>query len=79
MKVNVIQKADTEEVPVEILAQSIEAIAAGMKKINASRLKRDAVVILLQAQTGVNRNDIRAVMDGLDSLERKWLKPKTAK
>lgn len=76
MKVTVKQKPDVEEVPVEVLAQSIESLAAGMKKLNESRLKRDAIVILLQAQTGVNRGEIRSVLNGLDQLERMWLKPK---
>lgn len=79
MKTTVVQKPDVDEVPVEVLVQSIEAIAAGMKKINATRLKRDGLVILLAAQTGVNRTDIRNVLSGLDDLERQWLKPKTAK
>jgi hypothetical protein len=41
-KVQVIQKEDEVEVPVEVIAQEIEAIAKAMRKLDASRLQRDA-------------------------------------
>jgi hypothetical protein len=71
------QSEPTPLPPVEEVAQAIVNIATGMKKMNSSRLKRDAVVILLQAQCGahVNRSQIRMVLDSLDRMDRHWLKP----
>lgn len=77
--VKIKQQPDVPEVPVEITAQSIEAIAAGMKKLNNTRLTRRALVILIAEQSHVNRGDILKVLDSLDTLEKTWLKPKETK
>lgn len=63
--------------PVEEVAQAIVDISAAVKKMNSTRLRRDAVVILLHAQCGsaVNRSQIRMVLNALDSMDREWLKP----
>lgn len=63
--------------PVEEVAKAITDIAAGMKKMNSSRLKRDGVVILLHAQCGthVNRSQIRMVLSELERMDKAWLKP----
>ena len=63
----------------EVLAQSIVDIAAGMKKLNASRLKSDAVVLLVHHASGVGRPAVRAVLDALTTLEQRYLKPKDRK
>lgn len=77
--VKIKQQPDVPEVPAEIIAQSIETIAAGMKKLNSTRLTRRALVILLAEQSHVNRGDVIKVLDSLDQLERTWLKPKETK
>lgn len=63
--------------PVEEVAKAITEIAAGMKKMNSSRLRQDAIVILLQAQCGtrVNRSQIRMVLNELSRMDKAWLKP----
>lgn len=63
--------------PVEEVAQAIVDIAAAVKKMNSSRLKREAVVILIQAQCGAHatRVQIRTVLDALDKMDKVWLKP----
>lgn len=63
-----------EEVPAEIIATSIVEIAKGMKALEASRLKRDAIVTLLQHSTKLARRDIIKVLDHLGDLEKTWLK-----
>lgn len=74
--VKIKQQPDVPEVPAEIIAQSIEIIAAGMKKLNSTQLTRRALIILLAEQSHVNRGDVSKVLDSLDQLEKTWLKPK---
>lgn len=74
--VNIKQQAGVDEVPVEIIAQSIEAISVGMKKLNATRLTRRALILLIAEHSKVNRGDVSRVLESLDTLERTWLKPK---
>lgn len=76
--VKIKQHPDVPEVSAEIIAQSIEAIATGMKKLNSTRLTRRALVILLAEQSHVNRGDVIKVLDALDRLEKTWLKPRDA-
>lgn len=70
----IVTQGSGEEVPAEVLAQSIVKIAEGMKALDASRLKRETIVLLLQGSTGLPRTTIRVVLDGLQSLQRDWLK-----
>jgi hypothetical protein len=66
---------ETKPEPVEIIAKAIVEISAAMKKINASRLKRRAVVTLIQAESGLGKGAIELVLNNLDLLEEIWLKP----
>lgn len=77
--VKIKQQPDVPEVSAEIIAQSIETIAAGMKKLNSTRLTRRALVILLAEQSHVNRGEVIKVLDALDQLEKMWLKPEDTK
>lgn len=78
--VKVLQPAAPEpEIPTEILAASIVEISAAMKKIDAGRLKREAIVLLIHANSGVGKPDIRLVLNNLEALEAIWLKPRTGK
>lgn len=73
--VNIVQSPDpVKEVPADILAQAICDIADGVKKLNSSRLKRDAVVLLLHAQCRVSQRDIKLVLNALDKLKETWVK-----
>lgn len=75
------KSTEQELPPVEEVAKAIVDIAAAMKKMNASRLKEDAIVILLQAQCGVhvNRTQIRIVLRELARMDKVWLKPLESK
>lgn len=65
-----------DEIPAEVIAQAIVDIAAGMKKLNGTRLTRKAIVTLLHASSGVNKGTIEIVLNNLELLERTWLKPR---
>lgn len=86
-KVIVKQLSEKEkEVPTEVLADSIVAIAAGMKKLRSGRLSDRALFLLIQdaspnrggkyAQSPIPVKTIRAVFEGIESLERSFLKKK---
>lgn len=64
-------------IPVEVLAQAIIDISAAMKKIDASRLRREAVVLLISEHSGVGKPAVRLVLNNLEALESIWLKPKS--
>jgi hypothetical protein len=76
-KINVLP-GDEPPTP-EVLAQAIVDIAAGLKKLNASRLKSNAVVLLVHEASGVGKPAVRAVLDALATLEQTYLKPKDRK
>lgn len=73
MKVKVLQDED-KKIPVEILAKSIKEISDGMKAMRSGRLNDRAIVTLLQKITGESATTIFRVMDGLENLEREFLK-----
>jgi hypothetical protein len=60
----------------EVLAQAIIDISIGMKKLNASRLNRDGLILLLHDSSGVGKPAIRKVLAALDDLEKRYLRPK---
>lgn len=66
-------------VPIEILATSIVAIADAVKRLNATRLTRTALVVLLVDVTQLSKRDVKKVLDALDVLESVYLKPSTSK
>lgn len=63
-------------IPAEVLADSIVAISAGIKKMRAGRLGDRAVIVLLKDATGVSQRDIKLVIDGMASLEAMYLRKK---
>lgn len=67
-----------EQIPAEVLADAIVKIADGMRALNESRLKRDAVVTLIARTSKISRSNIEIVLNNLEELERTWLKPKPA-
>jgi hypothetical protein len=69
-------KDEENPIAVEVMEQAILDIAAGMKRLNGTRLKREVIVRLIHAKTTVRMRDIEAVLNSLDSLEETWLKPK---
>lgn len=65
-------------VPVEVLATSIEAISKGVAKLRESRLNDRALVLLIQhaCSRAISARDVRLVLEGIESLEKTYLKPK---
>ena len=57
----------------EILAEAIVNIGKATKKLTDSRLNREAIVILIQAKTKINRATIETVLNSLPQLERWYL------
>lgn len=75
----IVQKPNEEPIPAEIIVDEILEISAAMKKLNNSRLKRDAIVTLIAHRSKVARSTIQIVLNNLDALEEEWLKPKAGK
>lgn len=67
------QNSDAE-VSTEIIAESIVEISRGMKKLRGGRLNDTALVTLLKASTGQSARTIQDVLDGLNSLEAKYIR-----
>lgn len=77
---NVVVKQNQEQpVPTEILAESIQAIADGMRKIRQGRLNDRALTVLLKDATGVPLYEIKRVLDGIEGLSDTYLKKKAKK
>jgi hypothetical protein len=51
-----------------VLAQAIVDISKAATKLAASGINRRAIVILLSDSSGVGRHDVKAVLDGLETL-----------
>lgn len=85
-KVTVKQTPDAE-IPTEVLANSIVAISEGIRKIRSGRLTDRALFLLIRdaAPTygakyrtqSVGLSEIKAVIEGMESLEKTFLKKKS--
>lgn len=78
-KVIVKQAENKPEIPFEVLADHIAAIGKAVKEMNATRLKRETLIILLCHITVLPKRDVKKVLDALDVLENVYLKPKDKK
>lgn len=82
-KITVKQNPEAE-VPIEVLAEAIKAIASGVQKLRSGKLRDRALFLLIQDAAGgygTNRNkkrlsvrDIEAVFNGINSLESSFLR-----
>ena len=74
------QKQETEEEKkaretVEIIAQNIETLASGVRKILDGRLNKRAIVLLLaSASGGMNREVVARVLEAIADLDKTFLK-----
>lgn len=75
-KIIVKQKED-EEIPHEVMAEAIIEISRGMRKLMNSRLRREAIVVLIKDKSGVNKSVIEIVLNNLEQLEAMWIKRAT--
>lgn len=71
-----IVQREKEEVPAEILAQSIVDIARGFNQLMQSRLTRYALVVLIHDKSKIAKRDIEIILNNLEQLEQTWFKPK---
>jgi hypothetical protein len=69
-------KTGDDPAPAEIIEAAILDLAAGMKRLNSSRLKRETVVTLLHSESGVGKPAIRTILNNLGDMERLFLNPK---
>lgn len=80
----VLKQPAENPVPTEVLATSIEAISKGIAKLRETRLNDKALVLLIQhacPNVGYparhpSTKEVRAVLEGIESLEKTYLKPK---
>lgn len=76
----VVKQDETKPVPVEVLAESIKRMAEGVRKLRAGPLNDHALVLLIQHAAPtvdfrqLNRKEIKSVLDGIDNLERTYLR-----
>lgn len=75
MKAKVVQKEGEEEVPTEVIAQSIVQVSEAMKKLRSTRLTDRAIVLLIRDRTGLAINEIERVLNAASSLANIYLKP----
>ncbi len=64
-----------EPSPAATIADGIRRIADTMVELNASGLKRSALVVLLKSKTGLPGRDIMAVLENLDTIAEDWTNP----
>lgn len=84
MKMVRVTQDPEKPVPVEVIAESITSMADGIRKLRAGPLKDSALFILIQrACPGVGRfkqkpsmGHVRAMLEGIESLESEYLKGK---
>lgn len=86
MKKVTIKQDEENVVPVEVMAESITAISAGIKKLLAGPLNEKALILLIQnaaptiggrySNRKIGSEEIRATLGGIESLEKTYLKPK---
>lgn len=83
-----IKQTPENEVPTEILADAIVAIAAGVKKLRSGRLADRTLYMLIadaapwikgRPMRSVGVKDVKAVLDGIEALEKTHLKKRPAK
>lgn len=61
-----------------VLEAAIVEVADALRRLNASRLNRKAVVVLLRDVTGLGKGTVESVLDGIEGLESRYLKPRKA-
>lgn len=73
-----IQAVPEPEPDYEALATAVEKINLAMAKIGQTRMTRKMLTVLLYDMTKVPKRDIELVLNGLEGLERHYLKRKSA-
>lgn len=74
-KVKVVQSLDDQDnVPLEIIAQSIKAISDSVKKMRQLSLNNKAIILLLHDSSKVSKTQIHNVLMAMENLEDEYLK-----
>jgi hypothetical protein len=73
--VNIIKDAENE-VPFEIMEQTLVKIGDSMRKIDKTRVSRKLIVTLIQDDTKLRKGTIETVLNSFQNLENKYLKKK---
>ncbi len=69
-----VKQDDEKPVSREVLAKAIVDMSEAATRLTSSGLNRKAVIILLSESSGVNRTDIKHVLDCMESLQTTYLK-----
>ncbi|MDE2103460.1 MAG: hypothetical protein KGL39_39830 [Patescibacteria group bacterium] len=81
----IVKQEPNAEVPTEVLAGAILAISVGLKQLRSGRLNDKALVLLIQhaapsfdkhSTRSVTVSMVKAVLEGIESLEATYLKKK---
>ena len=72
----IVKKDEENPEPTEVIAAAIIEISAAIKKMDAGRLKRRAILVLLRDQTGLPMSEIERVLNAIGDLEKDYVKPK---
>lgn len=68
----VVQAPDQPEVGAQIIAQSIVQISESMKAILRAGLKRQTIITLIHAHSGVPKRSVELVLNNLEALREIW-------
>lgn len=74
-----VKQVEGAEVPIEVLAESIKAIAEGVKRLRAGPVNEKTLRLLIQhsAPGNISVTTIGQVLDGLEYLESACLRPRS--
>jgi hypothetical protein len=67
-------KQTENEIPVEILAESIKDISTAVSKLRAGRLTERAIILLIADNCTVGKPAIKQVLDSMHTLSKRYLK-----
>lgn len=83
--VKIVQPLDQSAVATEVIAEAIVSISQGIKKLLAGPLNEKALLLLIThtcpqwgryPKRSVGQREVKAVLEGIQSLEKQFLKPK---
>ena len=79
MKKAEVIKDQGNPVVIQVLEEAIVNISRSIKKVLNGNISRRAIVLLIQDNTSpkVSQNEIRAVLDSIESLETTYITKKT--
>lgn len=82
----IVNNDEENPTPIEVIAEAIVAISQGIKKLRQGPLNDEALIMLIQnaapnvggrrygTSTPISKKTIRAVLEGIESLETTYLK-----